>query len=231
MSPSDSKVASEAPSRRAQRAFSFVEILVVMGIIAVLVTLGLAAFKIVQRKAPEVKTKALLQKMRANIDAWRGAYKATLPSDLQKLAALGVPFKPGKPVPPNVTNAGIEAVVQCLYLKGFDHNPDIDGDLINTDKDSLDKALSRTGAAELFEIVDGYGNPLIYFTDADYRDAEKSPPTYICGDDAPHAGEAVYPKPWRNEAGGAFAQAGGYQLYSMGEDGEPNTEDDIKAWH
>jgi prepilin-type N-terminal cleavage/methylation domain-containing protein len=231
VSTSASQVAPKAPSRRAQRAFSFVEILVVMGIIAVLVTLGLAAFKIVQQKAPQVKTKALLQKMRANIDAWRGAYKATLPSDLQKLAALGLPFKPGKPVPPNVTNAGIEAVVQCLYLPGFDHNPDIDGDLINTDKDSLDKALSRTGAVELFEVVDGYGNPLIYFTDADYRDAEKNPPTYICGDDAPNAGAAVNPKPWRNEAGGAFAQAGGYQLYSMGEDGLPNTEDDIKAWH
>jgi type II secretory pathway pseudopilin PulG len=221
----------QVPSRARERAFSFVEILVVMGIIAVLVGLGLGAFKIVQAKAPEVKTKALLQKMRANIDAWRGAYKATLPSDLQKLSLLGLPFKPGKPQPPNVTNQEIESVVQCLYLPGFDHNPDIDGDLANTDDDHLDKALSKTGAVELFEVVDAWGNPLVYFADADYASAEKNPPTYICGAEAAsNAGGAVNPRPWRNESG-AFAQAGGYQLYSMGPDGQPNTDDDIKAWH
>lgn len=217
-----------APAVRA-RGFSFVEILVVMGIIAVLVGLGLGAFKIVQAKAPEVKTKALLQKMRANVDAWKASNKATLPSDLQKLGLLGLPFKPGKPQPPNTTNAGIEAVVQCLYLPGSDQSPDIDGDLANTDGDHLDKVLAKTGSADLFEVVDAWGNPLVYFTDAEYRDAEKSPPTYILGEEA--GGRAVTPRPWRNEPGGAFSQAGGYQLYSMGPDGEPNTDDDIKAWH
>jgi prepilin-type N-terminal cleavage/methylation domain-containing protein len=215
--------------RRAGAGFSFVEVLVVMGIIAVLAGLGLAVVRIVGKKAPEVKTKNLLQKMRTNIDAWRGAYKATVPTDLQKLGLLGLPFKPGKPQPPNVTNAGIEAVVQCLYLPGFDHAPDIDGDLANTDDDRLDKALSKTGAADLFEVVDAWGNPLVYFTDADYANAEKSPPTLICGPESPDPGAAVNPKPWRNESG-AFAQAGAYQLYSMGPDGQPNTEDDLKAW-
>ena len=233
-----SRAPASGPSRprAGRRGFSVVEILVVMGIIAVLVGLGLAAFKIVSAKAPEVKTKALLQKMRANLDAWRGAYKATLPSDLQKLRALGLPFNPGKPQPPNTTNAGIEAVVQCLTLPGFDHNPDIDGDLINSDDDHLDKPLAKSGKTDLFEVKDAWGNPLIYFTDADYADAEKNPPTYLNpveGSQA-NAGAAVNPKPWRNESSsgspGAFAQSGGYQLFSMGPDGIPNTEDDITAW-
>ena len=230
MSRSNTQMSRAARARVGLRGFSFVEILVVMGIIAVLVGLGLGAFKIVSQKAPEVKTKALLQKVRASVDAWKGSYKATLPSDLQKLVLLGLPFKPGKPQPPNTTNAGIEAVVQCLYLPGTDQNPDLDGDLANTDADNLDKALSKTGLTALFEIVDAWGNPLVYFTDADYAKAEKDPPTYICGEEAPNAGAAVNPKPWRNESG-AFAQSGGYQLYSMGPDGLPNTDDDIKAWH
>lgn len=221
------------PARRA-RGFSFVEILVVMGIIGVLVGMGLAAFKIVSGKAPEVKTKALLQKMRANCDAWRGAYKATLPSDLQKLKLLGLPFTPGKPQPPNTTNAEIESVVQCLTLPGFDHNPDIDGDLGNTDEDRLDKALAKSGDAALFEVLDAWHNPLVYFTDSDYANAEKNPPTLLCGPDSDTPGAAVNPRPWRNVnpdgSPGAFAQSGGYQLFSMGADGLPNTEDDITAW-
>jgi len=215
--------------------FSFVEILVVMGIIGVLVGLGLVAFKIVSGKAPEVKTRALLQKMRTNADAWRGAYKATPPSDLQKLKLLGLPFNPGKPQPPNTTNAEIESLVQCLTLPGFDHNPDIDADLMNSDEDRLDKPLARSNDATLWEVKDAWGNPLIYFTDSDYAAAEKNPPTVLCGADAlVNAGNAVNPKPWRNTnpdgTPGAFSQSGGYQLYSMGPDGLPNTEDDLKAW-
>ena len=224
-----------ASARRGARGFSFVEILVVMGIIAVLVGLGLAAFKIVSGKAPEVKTRALLQKMRANLDAWRGAYKMTLPSDLQKLKLIGIPLTPGKPQPPNTTNAEIESVVQCLTMPGFDHNPDIDGDLMNSDDDKLDKPFAKSGVADLFEVKDAWGNPLVYFTDADYATAEKNPPTLLCGADAlANAGAAVNPKPWRNVGAdgtpGAFAQSGGYQLYSMGPDGIPNTEDDLTAW-
>jgi prepilin-type N-terminal cleavage/methylation domain-containing protein len=223
------------PARPDRRGFSFVEILVVMGIIAVLVGLGLAAFKIVSGKAPEVKTRALLQKMRANCDAWRGAYKMTLPSDLQKLKLIGIPLTPGKPQPPNTTNAEIESVVQCLTMPGFDHNPDIDGDLMNSDDDKLDKAFAKSGQPDLYEVKDAWGNPLVYFTDADYANAEKNPPTLLCGADAlANAGAAVNPRPWRNQnpdgSPGSFAQSGGYQLYSMGPDGIPNTEDDITAW-
>jgi len=162
-------------SRPASRAagFSFMEILVVMGIIAVLVGLSVGIFKIVGKKGPEVKTRALLMKMRTNIDSWRGAFKAWPPSDLNKLNAVtGAKYGVGKAQPPNDANWGIESLVQCLLMPGYDHNAEIDEDL---------------------------------------------------------RGDAVTPKPWRNP-NGAFAQQGAYQIYSMGEDGMPNTDDDLKAW-
>ena len=206
-----------------------------MGIIAVLVGLSLVVYPLIARKAPEVKTKALLQKVRLDIDAWRGTYRMTLPSDLQKLKQDGVPLTIGKPVPPNTTNAEIESVVQCLTMPGFDHNPDIDGDLMNSDEDHLDKPFARGGIADLYEVKDAWGNPLNYFTDADYASADNSPPTVVNGAESrANPGASVHPKPWRNEnsdgSSGAFAQAGGYQLFSSGPDGVPNTADDITAW-
>lgn len=210
--------------------FSFMEILVVMGIIAVLVGLSVGIFKIVGKKGPEVKTRALLMKMRTNIDAWRGAFKAWPPSNLNNLAAVtGLRITVGKAQPPNDQNWGIESLLQCLTMPGYDHNPELDDDLVNTDGDELDKALAKSGVAALSEVKDAWGNPLIYFTDADYAQAEKNPPTYLTGEDSVMRGDAVLPKPWRN-ANGAFAQQGAYQIYSMGEDGQPNTEDDLKAW-
>lgn len=204
------------------------EILVVMGIIAVLVGLSIGVFQIVNKKAPEVKTRAVLMKARANVDSWRGTNRAYPPSNLNNLKAVtGLQVTVGKAVPPNDTNWGIESLVQCLTMKGYGHNADVDEDLINTDEDHLDPALAKSGLTDLFELKDAWGNPLVYFTDADYLQAEKNPPSYQQGLDS--GGNIVTPKPWRASSG-AFAQQGAYQLFSMGPDGEPNTEDDLKAW-
>lgn len=230
MTRSASRSAAAPRARRAPRAagFSFMEILVVMGIIAVLVGLSVGIFKIVGKKGPEVKTRALLMKVRTSIDSWRGNFKAWPPSNLNNLAAVtGLRLTVGKATPPNDQNWGIESLVQCLMMPGYDHNPELDEDLVNTDGDDLDKALAKSGIATLSEVKDAWGNPLVYFTDADYAQAEKNPPTYVLGDDFKN--EVVTPKPWRN-SNGAFAQQGAYQIYSMGADGQPNTDDDLKAW-
>jgi hypothetical protein len=54
----------------------------------------------------------------------------------------------------------------------------------------------------------------------------ESPPSYLRGD-----GAEVQPRPWKYEdESRGFAEPNGFQLFSMGEDGEPNTEDDVKSW-
>lgn len=210
---------------RSRAGFSFVEILVVMGIIAVLVGLGIGVYMLAIKQSEKSKSAALLNKVRASIDLWKGKYRAYPPSEFQKLSmVLGPTLKLGRPVPSNVNNAGVEALVQALYTPGFGQNPDLDEDKCNTDDDALDKAFASNGDLKLWEIKDPWDNPLVYFTDADYKDADKNPPTYVTG-----AGEAVTPKPWKTSSG-TFAQANGFQLYSMGADGLPNTDDDVKAW-
>jgi hypothetical protein len=92
--------------------------------------------------------------------------------------------------------------------------------------------MSAGGNPKLFEIKDAWGNPLVYFADADYADAEKVPHTYMTASTRENEGEEggmVDVKPWRLQTGG-FAQPGKFQLFSMGPDGVPNTDDDIKAW-
>jgi prepilin-type N-terminal cleavage/methylation domain-containing protein len=213
-------------SRRPQAGFSFIEVLVVMGIIAVLVGMGVGVYMLAVKKAPEVRTDALLGKMRANIDSWRGQFKTYPPSDLQRLPMVtGMPMKIGRPNPSNVSNWGVESLYQCLRMPGYSHDPDLpDAELSNTDEDELDRAFASNGSAALLEVKDAWDNPLVYFLEGDYASAEKDPPVYLNKD-----GEAVNPKPYRSASGG-FAQPGSYQLYSMGPDGQPNTGDDRLAW-
>jgi prepilin-type N-terminal cleavage/methylation domain-containing protein len=215
-----------SPRRRPEAGFSFIEILVVMGIIAVLVGLGVGVYMIAVKKAPEVRTDALLAKVRTNVDAWRGRFKTYPPSDLNRLPMVtGLPMKIGRPNPSNVSNWAIESLYQCLRMPGFEHNVDLsDPELCNTDEDELDRAFASNGNAALLEIRDAWDSPLVYFLEGDYASAEKDPPIYVNGQ-----GEAVSPKPYRSSSGG-FAQPGGYQIYSMGPDGQPNTADDRLAW-
>ena len=210
---------------RSRAGFSFVEILVVMGIIAVLVGLGIGVYMIAFKQAAKTKTATVLNKVRASVDLWKGKYRFYPPSEFQKLSTvLGPTMKLGRPVPSNTNNSGIEALVQALYTPGSGQNPDLDQDKCNTPEDALDKAFASNGDPKLWEVKDAWDNPLVYFTDADYKDADKNPPTYVNGADT-----AVTPRPWKTSSG-SFAQANGFQLYSMGPDGEPNTDDDVKAW-
>jgi prepilin-type N-terminal cleavage/methylation domain-containing protein len=216
---------------RRARGFSFIEVLVVMGILALLVGLTVGIYGIFAKKGPEATTDHLLQSLRASIDAWRGQFKAYPPSQLDRIPLVtALPVKVGKPVPPNQVNAGVESLYQCLVMTGFAHPFEAtDSQLCNTDEeggDRLDKPLAKSGVPDLFELKDGWGNPIVYFVEPDYAEADRAgnQPTYVNGQ-----GEAVNPRPHRAESG-AFAQPASYQLFSMGPDGIPNTEDDRVAW-
>jgi hypothetical protein len=200
-----------------------------MGIIAVLAGIALVVMGIVQRKAPEFKTKARLQKISAAIELFRSQTSVYPPTDLGQIKLkTGFPVVPGKVG--NTTNAGIESLYQCLMLPGFDHHPDMtDDERGNTDEDALDKPLAATVGPELYEFLDAWGNPLVYLVDADYGTVEKTDVSYVRtqfpeGEESAHAVKA-----WKS-SNNQYAQQGKYQLFSMGPDGVPNTADDLKAW-
>jgi hypothetical protein len=99
-----------------------------------------------------------------------------------------------------------------------------DREMGNTDADELVEEV--TWGLELYEVVDGWGNPLVYFVHDEYEHAFAHPPTYVLAD-----GTRVRPRPWSSAKGPPhFMEPNGFQLFSMGEDGEPNTNDDICSW-
>ncbi len=214
-----------ARTARTESGFSFIEILVVMGIIAVLAGMGILMVNLFIRKGPQFETDNLLRKVKGAVDSWKLKHTALPPvrlSDIQDAAGgVGPLIKHAG----NRENEAIEALYQALYWPSYGTDPEFseEKELANTDDDRLTQAPTSRGL-DLREIVDGWGNPLIYFVHTVYAQAERDPPTYTLKN-----GQTVQPKPWREEAGG-FVNPNSFQLFSLGEDGQPNTEDDRKGW-
>jgi prepilin-type N-terminal cleavage/methylation domain-containing protein len=217
-----------APASRA-RGFTFIEVLVVMGIVGVLAGMLVVVIFVWAKKGPETESRNRVQKVTALVDAWRlrfdGFYPPVRLADLPRIAGGTKVVKRTS----NGVNEAIETLWQALNWDGFGVELGItDAQLGNTDEDALDEAITRAGKA-LLEILDGYGNPLVYFPNTAYAEADRSPPTYRLGVGEGFDGRDVTPRPHRAAHGG-FAQPDSFQVFSMGPDGEPNTEDDILGW-
>ena len=97
------------------------------------------------------------------------------------------------------------------------------------DEDELRKAVNKRGTKALKEIVDGWGNPLVYFHSSQYKRYADSGQTYSSKDYNSGEEMDVEARPWQREDG-TFYNPLTFQVYSMGPDGEPNTEDDVTTW-
>jgi prepilin-type N-terminal cleavage/methylation domain-containing protein len=222
--PATPHSARPAPRRR-QGGFSFIEILIVMGIISVLVGGVVVAIGMWAEKGPQFQTKNTLTKVKVLVENWKTWSSFDVPGDVTKIPGL---VGAGEAVasPENRINEGIESVYQALYWPGFKGDPawDEETELSNADEDKLRKAVNKLGTTDLMEIKDGWGNPLIYFHNADYKKFSGTGQTYS----SQLLGE-VEARPWQREDG-TFYNPLGFQIYSMGPDGEPNTEDDVTTW-
>ncbi|MDA1194620.1 MAG: type II secretion system protein [Planctomycetota bacterium] len=212
-------------SRHRQRGFSFIEILIVMGIIGVLAAGITVAIQIWLRRGPEFATKQTISKTKLMIENWKAQFELYPPSDVTALAgATGQGEKPQ--APDNSENGGIEAIYQALYWPGFKGDPEWGSDeLRNHDEDRLRKAINKHGTPDLMEIVDAYENPLIYFHRDDYDSAFTNGRSYVNKD-----GEVVEARPYKRPDG-SFYNPSTFQIWSMGNDGQPNTDDDILPWN
>jgi prepilin-type N-terminal cleavage/methylation domain-containing protein len=207
---------------RSEAGFSFIEILIVMGIIAVLAGLVVVAIGVWTRRGPEFETSQRVQRLQNLAETWKARFQGWYPPvDLTKMVSVAGGGPEVKRVP-NRTNEGIEAFYQAMYWPGFATEAGITEDqTANLDEDRLERDAAR--GKELLEPIDAYGYPLVYFPHTEYGAAEQNPPAYI----GPNG--AFYPKPWKEESG-AFENASSCQVFSVGEDGEPNTDDDVKGW-
>jgi prepilin-type N-terminal cleavage/methylation domain-containing protein len=223
-----SRLTSSRAQRRAQAGFSFIEILIVMGIISVLVGGVVVVIGMWSKKAPEFQTKNTLNKTMMLIQDWKNWSSSLPPGDVARIGVItGTGGKAG--TPENRTNEGIEAIYQALYWPGFKTDPAWDDvELANIDDDKLKKAINKLDTTDLLEIVDGWGNPLVYFNSADYKKYSDSGQSYT-SKDVDLIEMEVEARPWQKEDG-TFYNPLGFQVYSMGRDGEPNTDDDVTPW-
>jgi prepilin-type N-terminal cleavage/methylation domain-containing protein len=218
-------MATRRPLRR-DAGFSFIEILIVMGIIAILSGLVVVAIGIMTRKKPEIETTTRIQKLVGAVNDLKmkfgGMYPPMSLTAIEAVAGGGASIKKV----PNHTNEGIEALYQSIYWPGVGLDPQFsDADLGNTDEDELDKAVGRGKA--LSEVIDGWGNPIIYIPSTEYATVWQNPVLYVQGEQK--GGEEVQVRPWKIEGQG-YENPTSFQVFSMGPDGQPNTEDDIKGW-
>lgn len=221
-----------AGSLRRERGFTFIEILIVMGIISVLVGGVIVAVNIWNKRGPEFATTQRVAATQTLIQAWKSKFEMYPPTDvknLPKYTGFGEPVKGSV----NKTNGGIEAVVQAFGYPGFkSEHTWADGELGNTDEDRLDKAIVSSGVPDLKEVLDAWGNPLVYFHSSDYASADASPHIYRLGNEPSdffEPGDEVDVAPHR-DADGQFRNPSTFQVFSMGPDGQPNTEDDMGNW-
>lgn len=193
-------------------------------VVVLLAFLGVAAcgYRIspVGKPGPRFVTMNTVHKTRILIENWKVAFERYPPSVLTAPPAFDE-----KPDTGNGVCEGIEAVYQALLWPGFKADPDWEAaQLANVDQDTASVPLNRTGHRDLMELVDAWGNPLVYFHHDDYRRCAKMGATYLTGD-----GSSVSPRPYTT-ASGEFVNPDSFQLYSMGPDSKPNTTDDIVSW-
>jgi prepilin-type N-terminal cleavage/methylation domain-containing protein len=207
----------------AARGFTLIEIMVVVTIIAGLIAVGsLMVNKAMSKKSQQesqgrVNAIGLALEQLHAVDQL-GRYP---PTDISKIQIGAYSGKNLGQM--NDKNVGAEALFVAFRLPNINVRPQgLDEATANTDDD---KAQSTTGTQlqkeDLFEYVDTWGNPIVYLSAADYKDVTRVE-QYVLGN-----GTAVKVVALKNETTGEYIRPDSFQLYSMGPDGQPGTDDDL----
>jgi prepilin-type N-terminal cleavage/methylation domain-containing protein len=209
--------------RNREQGFSLIELLVVIAIIATLV----GATTLVVRMANKAKAKQITNGRMLNLAAAIETLKQNdnmgfYPSaDTSKLREQGKSGKNGavgeRQGNGNELNLGIETVLMACYLYNVPHKLE-EAALGNTDDDELGEPIDGLTSNARFEVIDAYGNPFIYFSMKDYKEPGKAA-QYMLGN-----GETIKVMPKKGKAG--FLRPSEFQLFSLGADGKPDTDDD-----
>jgi prepilin-type N-terminal cleavage/methylation domain-containing protein len=201
--------------------FTLMELLVTIGIITIMAGLIFPAVTAARRSAGVKATKATIERIKLACESYYADFGDYPPTSL---ATLGLPT--------NGVNEGIESLVRCLTTRAG-HGPYLqfeEKELANTDNDALpqkgDPTKSTIESRELFELVDAWGNPLIYFHNRDYHGGPKLE-RYITA-----SGERISCRPAPSEKTGQYPALTTFVIWSIGPDGknENGQGDDVCSW-
>jgi prepilin-type N-terminal cleavage/methylation domain-containing protein len=191
---------------RRKRAFTLVELLIVIGIIGVLSSILIPTVAGVRRKQRRKETALFVNRLKLALEQYAADFGDFPPSN-PKLVGL----------PSNNVNDGNESLVRCLSTKKksgpyFEFPEEL---LKNLDGDKLTSGNptdSYITTRDLFEVVDPYGNPYIYIHNADYDKTFK----YQVGDEEVGSVKVTGTK---SKKTGQFHGFKSFQLWSLGSHG------------
>ncbi|NUQ34120.1 MAG: type II secretion system protein [Planctomycetaceae bacterium] len=154
-------------NRMASRAFTLIELMVVIGILSILVgVLAIAVFDVFG-KSKEAETDLTIKTLDSGLKRFNDHMKFFPPGNLYKLTS-GYMATGTVIMDPNSTNTGIETLVMALRSQSIEGGRKIDNEFLqtyqsNVDNDAIQENFANVeGALKLFEIRDGWGHPLIY---------------------------------------------------------------------
>ncbi len=215
--------ATNVATRGRSRGFTLIEVMVVMAILASLVAATSLMVGIAMKKKAISTTQSTIMALRAALEQNHsadllGRYPPTRVSKLVFAGFDGAKFG-GEP---NDTNVGIETLYVVFHLNGLRSPQNVDDAIDNTDDDKATTTAGNMQKPDLFEYVDAWGNPIVYINSADYKDPSKVQKYKLKN------GTEVKVEPRKNAQTGEFRNADSYQLFSLGPDGVPGTDDDVE---
>ncbi|MCX8266717.1 MAG: prepilin-type N-terminal cleavage/methylation domain-containing protein [Planctomycetota bacterium] len=198
---------------KTQSGFTLMEIMVVLVIIGILSAAFYPAVSGLPEKAKVNEAKSRLMAISAAIESYRTT-EGEYPTDYLP-NGLAV----------NSINNRSEALFLALFNAEYTGQRPSEEWLVNTDNDEATRNLTMLGNRSLFEIGDGWGNPIAYFDSLHYGDRRA---TIIMRDI--EYGDEDEVVPHRNAKTDSYSAPNSFQLVSAGSDGEFGTDDDIYSF-
>jgi prepilin-type N-terminal cleavage/methylation domain-containing protein len=200
---------------RKSRGFTLIELLVVLTILGMLFGIGAIAVNRFTAQGPIAKTQAIVMMTEGLLEQYRNEKGDYPPSSLARLGVRA----------PNALFEGNEAMVLAFYSKDWNGNRIDEQYLMNLDDDRADKNVSIHGEPVLLEMVDAWGNPLVYLHSSQYEAVHE----YEFQSDTSDS-VRVQVRAAKNPLTASYYAKESYQLVSVGEDGVYGTDDDIKSY-
>jgi prepilin-type N-terminal cleavage/methylation domain-containing protein len=201
--------------RPARAGFTLIEVLAVIVILSILLIVLLPRLSEMSRMAEARATATRLVQISNAIDQYEGRFGDYPPSQfLDKWGSA-----------PNLTNMGAETLVISLWSPDWPGAGLPEDWIDNSDADEAKKQLTRFGGKDLFELADGWGNPIAYFHRRDYGRTDN----YVLLPDESGDTEGQV-KALLNPKTKTFFEPNKFQLVSAGLDGRFGTEDDITSF-